>query len=383
MRLANTLYEPRAFWSVLQLRNDGLAARAPTLRAMFPRNDFLNGEKYNVTLTHICLSAIGYPFEVFAPDTGLIPVSSNTFRNARGPVLERAKLSLAASGRYYLDQDFHALQVYGVEQPTGEPERLATGAGTQEASTRLFNVFRWYFDDLLHLPRGGTAELLLGTYGMPALAVLLSGFDPAVRTTIAFEEARAGFWPAATRIQAPQPLLTAEGAVYNVPAYGNEDNGTYLWPGNNNAVASPQAQVSATEFLRQEIGGQGSPSAVSGFAVALDQLTHDDAAYAPLALTPASKLASIGERLNVRGRNVNGGSQANWWRPDAPLSLVSPSMTTALVYKLREPIMLAPGDSLDVQLELPPPTNLGGEIGTVTTDYQVGVSFCGSAAIQA
>jgi hypothetical protein len=381
MRLANTLYEPRAFWSVLRLRNDGLAARAPTLRAMFPRNDFLNGEKYNVTLTHLCLSGIGYPFEVYAPAPGLIPTSSNTFRNARGPVLERARLSLAASGRYYLDQDFHALQAYGVEQPTGEPERLATGAGTQAASTRLFNVFRWAFDEHLFLPRGGTAELLLGTYGMPALAALLTGVDPDVRATIAFEEARAGFWPSATRIRAPQPLLTAEGAVYPVPAYGNEANGTYLWPGANNAVASPQAQVSATEFLRQAIGGQGSPSSVRGFAVALDQITHDDESYNPLALTSASKLASIGERLSVRGRNVNGGSQADWWRPNAPLSLVSPSMTTALVYKLHEPIMLAPGDSLDVQIQLPEPV-VSGEV-TLTTDYQVGVSFCGSAAIQA
>jgi hypothetical protein len=368
VQLANTLYEPRALWSVQQLRN---TLAAPSLRVEFPRVDFLNGEKYNVTLTHLLLSPIGYPFEILDPTSQ----DANTFRNGRGPIFERARLSIAASGRYYLNRGYHALHVYGEEQPTGEPERLNASS---PRSTRLFNTFRWEFDQTLMLPRAGTVEMRLGTFGMPDDIVFTSGINPEVRATLGFHESRAGFWPSASRIRDRQPVLTAEAAPYVVPGFGNVNNGVYLWPGNNNAILSPEAQLSPRGFLRQEIGGQGAPSSLRGFSVALDQITHDDASF--VGTLPSSRIASVGERLNVRARSVQGGTQASWWRPDAPLSLVCPTMTTALVYRLFEPIMLAPGDSLDVGLEVPSPTPTSEEI--LTTDYQVGVSFCGSAAIQ-
>lgn len=368
MQLANTLYEPRALWSVQRLRN---LPDAPSLRIDFPRVDFLNGEKYNVTLTHLALSPIGYPFEVLDPFTPGV----NTFRNGRGPVFERARLSVAASGRYYLNRGYHALHVYGEEQPTSEPERLNASV---PRSTRLFNVFRWEFNETLMLPRAGTVEMQLGTFGMADSLLFTSGQNPQVKATLGFHEARAGFWPSASRIRDRQPVLTAQNAVYQVPGFDNVPNGVYLWPGNNNALLSPEAQLAPRAFLRQELGGQAAPSSLRGFSVALDQIFHDDAAYS--GDLPATRLASVGERLNVRARSVQGGTQASWWRPDAPLSLVSPSMTSALVYRLHEPIMLAPGDSLDVSLEVPVPTPVGEEL--LTTDYQIGVSFCGSAAIQ-
>ena len=86
--------------------------------------------------------------------------------------------------------------------------------------------------------------------------------------------------------------------------------------------------------------------------------------------------------LGTRIRTTNGGSKEWWWREGAPLCLVFDTVTPATVYKMPYPITLGPGDTLDVELVVPPLP--AGAVGGTALQHQVntGISFNGWAAIE-
>ena len=88
----------------------------------------------------------------------------------------------------------------------------------------------------------------------------------------------------------------------------------------------------------------------------------------------------------MKAKTSGCGSQESWWRDGAPLSLVSPTRTPALVGRLPVPITLQPGDGIDLELVFPTGTEeypWAGPLEFNNPRVQMGVSFCGFAAIEA
>lgn len=374
----NTLYVPQALWSVAQLWNaeDGLARqKPPTLRINFKEGELYNGTPYNLTLTKLVISPIGYPFETVRyadPDEQLLYAS-------RAGAFDFATLNLRVDGSYYLDRRFLPFGLFGHEIPTSEPPRLASGADPLPWSTRLFNVFRWTFDHPLEMVANASLEVELGTIRR------LAGQETApVKGSIAIEQARGGFWPGQTRMVPRRDITVVpdgQRAKWNIPSNTQPPVG---W----GPILSPEG-LTGQQFSEQEIGGFGAPSLFSGMAVALDQLDLDATVSAleyqgPDGDNPGTQIASVGDRLNMRARLLQGGALSNLalFRDDAPLSLVMPTMTTARVFELAQPIVLTPGQGLSAAMEIPAPVAQGGELPPRFANMQVGIAFTGTAAIQ-
>lgn len=82
----------------------------------------------------------------------------------------------------------------------------------------------------------------------------------------------------------------------------------------------------------------------------------------------------LGARVGTKARLGGAGPRTGFWREGAPMSLVSPSRTTAMVHQLEVPIVLAPGDQVEVEVSAPhrpaddeglPSTNVGVSLAGV------------------
>lgn len=378
--IRHTLYMPQAIWSVASLANTSAALtgrRAPTARINFGGPDLYNGTGRNLTLTHMLISPIGYPFETVRYSGE--PVQAYF---SRTDVLDRTRINLRVDGAYYLHRGFVPAHVFGEEIPTSEPLRLALGADPIPWSTRLFNIFRWTFDRPLEMMANASLEVELGTAELYETGTNSSS----VRASIGLDQARDGFWPAASRMVADREIVAgvAKGFRWPVPL---------VTPPVTNLRApslSPDAKLTGTDFVQQDPGGFGAPSLFSGLSVALDQLTADagldtDGLDGPGLVNglsdPGTQIASIGDRLNVRARILEGGPMSlALFRDDAPLCLVSPTMTTARVFALAKPLTLSPGQGLSAAMEIPLP--VAGDQGNLYAKIQMGISFTGTLAIQ-
>lgn len=389
--MSEIIYEPRAFWSIAHIdtqlgaQRDGDAV-FPSNRLLFGQNDFLNGEKYPVTLRYLCVDAPGYVWDTYTDGAAL---SQSNFRNDRVAVLDRARLSIAVMGRHYYNRDFmNAVQLGAI--PTSEP-RLDIDpdvAGVTHSNPRLFNVFRWAFDEDMILANDGAAEFWLSGIRIPGFAGLTAPVAADLPTaTVAFHQGplrgtsrgAGAFWSGSGRRATFDPLTSSNSPI---PRDGFANSAlvplsTEAWPSTT--------RFNAQQFLAQAPNGfPGTVNIVKGFSVALDQTDWDAYLRGEAGVSAQGILASVGGYIGTRARNAQGrsGTQAWWWRPGAPLSLVSPTQTTARVYKLHSPITLAPGDSLRVQLEVPDAVSVPGVVGDVDSHYQLGVSLCGEAAIR-
>jgi len=368
------LYEPRAFWSVTQVNLED----NPTGRVVLSREDFRNGEKWPVTLTHLLVAPINYALRSFASGS---PTDPGNYHLGAASVLNFARLLVSAPQR-----QGYARRVIPATAFTPRPRWEPRTNNPQAAA--LWNAVRWDFDHPMVMPRQGTLELQLSSVGYPAglqsnvpeidFSVIVNEGPPAGSNA----PGTAGVWPGNARIHPRSPVFLGSPnrgwpGVFPADPVGNDPQPAS--PFATSIVWPPQMQLSAREYDSQNVTNAGSVP-TTGFAVAIDQLGLDDVFDAN---TPVGGFVSgtpLSMRMAARARTRNGGTGHWWWRPGAPLALVTPTITPAQVYRLPTPITLAPGDTLEVELQAQRPVPFGEQtLDTLTT---FGVSFTGSAAIE-
>jgi hypothetical protein len=375
------LYEPRAFWSVHQVDT----ANNPGGRVILPREHFLNGEKYPINLTHLTFAPINYTFREY--ENGA-PSGPDNYHNCMAGGFQSEILIGAPQRQSY------ARQVLRIPSWTARPrwEPQVRGTITPWASS-LWNTTRWDFDHTMLIPEQGSMELQLSSITMP-IGVQTPMAPPNPQFSIAvYEGPQPGkpgpgglLMPGNARLHPRSPLryLAADiGATDTPPAFAGDGFGvsksspgaattTQLWP--------PDQQLSAREYDAQNATQAGS-TPVTGFGVHIDQIEYDDETINTDFVTANDQpITPLSLRTGIRARMHNGGTGTWWWRPWAPLALVSPSMTPAQVYKFPVPITLGPGDNLEIELQTPGPINIGGN--DIDPLYQVGIGMCGYAAIE-
>lgn len=372
------LYEPRAFWSVQQVDT----ADNPHGRVVLPRNDFLNGESFPITLTHLTFAAINYTFREF--ENGA-PVDAATYHNDMAGAL-RSDILIGAPQRQSYARELLRIPSWAA-RPRWEPQ--IRGTITPWASS-LWNQVRWDFDHTMVIPEQGSLEIQLSGISMPN-GVNDPPLGPPSRFSIGVSEGPPPGKTAPGRLLMPGNMRVAErlplqplSAMVNPKPFGPDGFGFAAFVQASNQFFPPGSQLSAREYDRQN-ATQGGSTPVTGFGVHIDQINYDDETINTELITAVGAAAGqpitpLALRTAVRARMHNGGTGHWWWRPWAPLALVCPTITPAQVYKLPIPITLTPGDNLEVELRTPGVVTIGGN--DITPQYQIGIGLCGYAAIE-
>src|SRR6185503_5361115 len=314
------LHEPRALWTVQALLAEALEANVEedivvsTGRVLVPKDDFKNTSRYPITLTKMCVCAIGYTYREYE-----FTATPEAVHNSMMAAQNQVKIFLSSPYSFHLDRnDFIVNQA--PPDPTAEPGmRYDPTIGSY--SSGIWGLNRWTFDRCLWLPRKATLQLDIGTWIIPDLGF---GAPPAIYTSVQFDEPQTGILGGNNRLRARAAIP----AVFDTHAA---------------AVGIPAPDALGVDFA-------------------------------------AKPIAPIGTRIVTRAKCSNGGTNEWWWRPNAPLCLVSPTMGPATVYTLRKPIVLGPGEQLEVELQAPPIVTIDDTPFQPT--YQIGVSFTGYATIE-
>jgi hypothetical protein len=116
-----------------------------------------------------------------------------------------------------------------------------------------------------------------------------------------------------------------------------------------------------------------------GFGFGIDQIDYDDHLQGVAGnVVPGQPVTPMASKLGTRCKLNTGGSGEWWWEPGAPLSLVAPTLGPAQVYEFHEPIKLAKGEALEVNIEVPSTIN----VERIPQQYIVGVSMLGYAIVE-
>ena len=397
------LYEPRALWSIESVDTASIANG----RVLFPRNDFLNSGKYPIVLSEVLLAPVNYHY--ITADAGVDPPTGVLNYHIDGvSALGFSQLLINAPQRQAYSRTVIPMTSWPAEPrwtPTIRGIDLA-GTGTEENyPSSIWGVTRWDFAHPMIIPKLGTLEIALSPFNYaldtPEVADLRQ-----VNFAIGVSEGpppassapgRVGNFPGNLRVhprsilryyEETSPFRTSGQGGTGIPAqsqqrqvfdFAPESVGgplttTQQWPSDQ--------QLSAREYDRQNASEAGS-TPVHGFGVQIDQIDYDDFTVndeGPVAGMTDQPISPLAMRVATKARMRNGGTGEFWWRPGAPLALVQPTMTPALVYRLPQPITLAPGDTLDVELQVQRPVTIGAN--TIEQKYNLGLSFCGFAAIE-
>lgn len=364
------LYEPRAFWDVHTAPTEGATAEF-----RFDSDNFYNGSKYPIVLTDILF------------DGGISWYSAATAQ--RG--LTDGVIRFSSSGNQPLTRGAIPLRslvspvAFEPPSPYAANANLATGIVPQvgvwgRALGPLWNLCQWDFRHPIVIPRDGALTFSIGSRiqedlglgGVPVLAYL-QFFEGGDGSNDFFQGNARSF------------QTTQERGVHIGP-WGGRDG--FVFEGGGGAVQPfpPTSVLSATAYRRQNATQAGS-TAVRGFSLMFDQRDYNatiDGEFIPDPARPA--LQSVASSTPVKAKTSGCGSQESWWRDGAPLSLVSPTRTPALVGRLPVPITLQPGDGIDLELVFPTGTEeypWAGPLEFNNPRVQMGVSFCGFAAIEA
>lgn len=371
------IYEPRAYWDVQPV--------TPTLvdrpvSVVFNRENFRNGTRNPVVLDRLLVAPVGYTFNNF-PGVNDPPEGPGDV-DACAAMLERCKLAITSPSRYHFAWRPGLIAARAEEQVHEASMRRDPVLGY---SSGLLGICRWDFAYPMLIPRGGSLDFGLGK---PVLQpASLNDGDPVAfpRVTVAFFEdyGRAGgdartkefdlFWWANAAADSPHPYPPADGlgVAGNVAA------------GNSTRLYDERMMLNSKDWRQQQQTQAGS-TRVTGFAVAIDQRAWEEAVQLnPPTNGGGQPLAALALRTPTRAPAMtDGGSKMDWWREGAPLALVSPSMTPAKVFRLMEPIVLNPGDVLELELEVPGATAGTPSDPIISPTYQVGVSLTGYAKIE-
>lgn len=364
-------YEPRVYWSTVT--SPGASSGA---LLKLPQEHFRNISRFPVRLTKLLVSPVGYLFRQFTP----APATPAQYQAFAG-VLGRADLSIEYPRGFSGQKRHHNLRLFGFE-PTADPS-LDEVVG-QEFASSLFGVSRWDFDLPYFAPQDYAVALELSNlrqyvgFAQPVAYLTARAFYERTRSWIlghnqlrigASRSAPLGFvYP-----EGPQPVGIPDqaafpGAVGNAPQGWDPVGGG--WP--------------ASDWQRSK-ANRGLPyTEVTGFSVWLDQRGFDDSANAfalGLGLTNV-ELAPLAQRIATKCKTVGGGTGERWWRDGAPLSLVTPSINSAAFVKtLEDPIILGPGEAINVSIRLPAPITFPNQ-ETLDPTFSLGVSFAGYACVE-
>jgi hypothetical protein len=355
------IYEPRAFWSVA--RATPTAVDVPVQVAL-NREHFRNGGRHPIVLEKFLIAPVGSTLiEYNGKNT---PPTINADRDDCAAAIQKIRLFITAPGRQHFSF-----------------EPLLTNAWSPEATadpsffSGLFNVVRWDFTKTLFQPRGYGIEFKLGGFLIQPSGIAIPGPDAnRPKARIAFYE-RGGMLTGNARVFQPSVGIDRNGNAGNNFPFPPDGLGSSAGQGGNQNVFT----VNGNEFRKKQQSQAGSEQ-LTGFAVQTDVIGYEDAVVAQAPVEIATQtLASVALRMPVTCRTVGGVVDRYWWRENAPLALVCPTITPAQVYSLRRPIVLHPGDVLDLQAEVP-----GGFASsapaTILPTYQFGVSFTGYAIVE-
>lgn len=402
----DVLYEPRALWQVVDVpftNQTGVVGEEVILEG----TEWMNGSRYDIVLTHMLLAPINYAvtndaYEVLqnvsvSLQHGATPLSTQRWMPSLGQTLP-----IAPSPAY---QDFALGQFMPYDSsPRAEP--ATTNPRTRAvmfSQPRVFDVARWQFDMPYRLVRRGVVK-----FGLTSIAAVGQDIneDGRMRVTMGFDEA----WSSGSAFRqqmrvkqgsirtgggispTPYPFLTAfpfplQSGTWNEPTW---DNG---------GVYPPESQFNPRDWQRQEAGRGGGDGSgwLQGFTVHLPNAQNIGVAgpnnnIDNIADSEADSGVSLATRLGVRAETVNGGTNRAWWRPGAPLALVTPTVGASACMKLQAPIRLGSREQLRVILRSEGKANLLAQIIRPDVDvveqdrasagnHKVGVSLCGYAIV--
>ena len=391
------IYEPRSLWSVQNIdttpyNNDPNLGENNVLQYVyqkFDRENFRNGTRYPITITRFAMVMLNYLYAV-NPDTFVQPVGGAPLVDSAQQALNRARFRISVPGRQNYSRFELSVPSYGIKPTWAEP---VSSPPTPRANT--FGLVRLNYDRPLFLPRQCALELQLSSPSdlsyAPAGAVTIpnvfgsAGLTSVPAEVIFMEEG--GLTPGSARSkqfplmlsQSPNQAPGQNGYPYAIPPYfapATVDNKIPFWH-------RPQT-FSAVEFRKQE-GTRAGSNMDLGCSIALNQFDYDSVLIDTFGNT--GKIAPLSTRVGSRVRSVDFGSGADWWRPGAPLALTFDTVTPALVVMLPQPVTLQPGDTFEVEAQVPGPFYTAGFVGEQNNvqqnapNYALGISFNGYAAI--
>jgi len=336
------LYEPRALWDVKAFE----LLDVPQLLPM-DREHFCNTEPYPMTIERITIAPINYCFRTTPAALSFIWQSMSAVFNAQ---------SVLGSSPFRFHFGLTPVLAGALcPMPTGQPALASPDPSS------AYGLVAKNFSRRFILPKngaivwdlsGGNRYFFNDETSVP--------FD--VKATMVWEEL-GGLWPGSARTFGPValgeigtagrfpsgavPPNPEEGWPYCIDAFAppNQAGSNDFWP--------PISSFTQQKFMQQESTRQGSTQ-LTGMRVHLNQVDMDDALINAVGAPPgAIGLAEASTRIGCRVMTTGGGSNRDWWRPGVPLCLVMDTITPAAVYELQKPITLGPGDTLDVQLQLP------------------------------
>lgn len=368
------VYEPRVLWTMQSVASSLTAVTSVTAN----KDHFRNGGRWPIRLTHLLVSPVGYSLREFEGQT---PTTLATFQCA-GSIISLIDFIISSPFSLHW-MHFNMRMLADLCEPTMNPapSSSSTTLNGQDSNnfrfvSDLFGVTRWGFEIPYDIPQKGAIQFDLShaplTNGIASSKTVLS--------EILFDEecdAFNGHGRHRPRTAMPYAATVSGDPVYPagpmptpVDAFGssNGTSGTF-W----NTAGHFQSQD-----FRAQNANRGKPkTGVRGFNVHIDQITFDDTvqggAKAGFPLTPMS------QRMSCRARSVGCGTGEWWWREGAPLALVCPTITPAMVCRLPDPIWLGPGEDLKVEMTVPKGVTINQH--ELAPTYNFGMSFAGYAVV--
>jgi len=359
-----------------------------------------NGQKNPIVLQGLLLSGFGYVLD----EANVAASDIVTFDNCRAAAL---KVDLFVSAPYRQHFSWRDVPVRSWRQePISEPSMRYASAGLGFAgighASGLLGLSRWDFDfgldksgrpNIFWLPARSGIQFELSTWTVPVAAPM----NPSAASVNAAAHA-VSFWETAdnysefhvcsNRLKQRAQLLSAAAVGASVwypsgPAPLPFDEFSAQTLAGSSAQVFPGAHMfTAAAFKAQNPNIGNTHTNVGGYAVALDQIAFDDDISADLVAAGSTGiLAPFASRVITRAKVASAGTDAWWWRPGAPLSLVSPSVGCGMRHVFDEPIILAPGDSLSVEVQSPAATTLPNG-STINPTYKLGVSAYGYSQVE-
>ena len=381
------IYEPRVLWSIASVNTADATAQTTLgtgepLTVVLDKQHFKNASRYPLRLTHILTAPVGYLFSDYPNTSGVAPTQLIDY-DSSGGIINRCQVRISAPFSY----EFQNVLALGMQdfaaEPSGEPSCRKTRLGNEYASG-LFGITRWDFDQHFYLPARGSIQFDMSTVVRGSFS---GDIPPEPYTTMLFNELGGELFNGHARVREPGQapwatvvLANPQTFFPNSPAPVPLDEFTQQsLTGTNRQVWQPSQMFRNTEFRKQNAARGVTRVPVTGFAAHINQIEYDDTVYAEWA-NASARVAPMSLRIITQAKTTDGGTGEWWWRPGAPLALVSPTITPALVKKLDQPIWLAPNEYLEISVTVPAPVDFG-EI-TLSPIYNVGVSLAGQAVVE-
>lgn len=386
---AGLLYEPRVWWEQFSI-DSGVSSQALGPRRVKSNPNFWrNGSRHNVVLTHVLMAPVGYVLRELTATAA--PAAIETYDNAMG-IISKMAVQITAPFRNRFSKRSVLVPGYTGE-PAGAPSmRYNPATGAQ--SSGPFGVSRWMFDKPMWLGRKGTVQYDLSA--IPNSALLQN--EPSLLTPyeINFEEqfiAGNRFRMYSRHFTGELPL-TLNDSVPREAVFPAGPNATPLdafggnptpAPVQSQAMWPPQGKFPTSDWKRQE-SSRGAPRGwLTAFDVHMNQIAYDERIISDIAalfpLITNIRTAPLDLRVGSRARTSGGGTNEWWWRPGCPVGLTCPTLTSAQVYQLDEPISVAPGDTLELEVQAPGPVTFP-QVGELAPIYNIGVSMAGYAEVE-